>query len=314
MKTLSEFLQKVPYQVLLLVIGAFFIFVSFFKVEDITKLKFEPLANPIYELGILGLFLLIFGVVLAVAARNQINRRTFGSNRTKIKIAKNEISVNIGQNTLAVKLGQIENAATDPATSLIVLPANEYFNDKCINDNRSSLGAFVLAKFPGKSSKLMAEIAASLQNRQSQSVVLNGSSTNAYGLGTAVYLDKPLGESFRLLIVAATTEKPGEGLRGDLGVLFTIAREAHCVARENRLSQIFLPLVGAGHGALGINQALLAQLFAWCEILYRHPGQKMSINIIIFQRPDTEPSETIIKQITDLISVACGVCDIGDVA
>jgi len=233
----------------------------------------------------------------------------FGGGRTKVIKSADSVAVQVGANILSVKLGRLEACVADTSVSLFVLPANEYFNDKCINDMRSALGAFTQTKFPGRSADLASVIAGKLQDVHSRKVAVNGKEINAYGLGTAVYLDRPLGENYRLLVVAATTDRPGEGLRGDLSVLLPIVREANRTAREHRLSAIFIPLIGAGHGSLLPSQALLAQLFAWCDILYSNPGQKMRVNIVVFRPTEPDKPELTIKQISYLVRVATKVCE-----
>jgi hypothetical protein len=51
---------------------------------------------------------------------------------------------------LRVSFGRIEECRYDEAGSVIVPPANEFFDDACITDHKSALGAFVKHHFDGQ--------------------------------------------------------------------------------------------------------------------------------------------------------------------
>ena len=55
-----------------------------------------------------------------------------------------------GGGRMRIDFGRLETAADSGADSLVVLPANEFFDDECIRDTRSALGAFVATHFPGR--------------------------------------------------------------------------------------------------------------------------------------------------------------------
>jgi hypothetical protein len=113
-------------------------------------------------------------------------------------------------------LGRLEEAVSDPSQALVVLPANEYINDQCINDPKSALGAFVQSKFPEKTKELETLIQLALAGKAAAKVTNGVNTINAYGLGTTVYLDRPLNEGHKFLIAAATTDRAAEELRGDI--------------------------------------------------------------------------------------------------
>jgi O-acetyl-ADP-ribose deacetylase (regulator of RNase III) len=214
----------------------------------------------------------------------------------------------IGESSITVVLGRLEQSITDPSQVLVVLPANEYFNDRCINDPRSALGAFVQTKFPGKTREFESLVHFALREKPSRTDLVGGKTLEAYGLGTTVFMDRPLNETHRILLAAATTERQGEGLRGDVTALFTIVREANRVAKENRLSEVVLPMIGAGHGSICPDHALIVQLLAWSELIYSHPGQKLAVRIVIFRADATAKPEVGLKSIARLMAVATASC------
>jgi Domain of unknown function (DUF6430) len=296
------FLAKSRYQVVALVVSALLILTSVYEMEDITKLRLTPLAHPIYPLFIVGVLLMAASVVTVVLpswSRSPV--------AGQITARQDSITTNIGQNSLRVEAGRLETSVSDPDCALIVLPANEYFDDECIGDTKSALGAFVQAKLRGRTAEFQTEINAQLACLSSEEVVIEGKSKRRYGVGSAIYLDHPLKETLHLLLVAATTQRPGEGLRGDSRALFTIARAAIAKAKDKRLQCIVQPLIGAGHGAIKPTRALLVQLIAWGEILYENPGLKVSITIVVLPK-EKNLSSISLEQAQQLLSIAVSVC------
>jgi hypothetical protein len=78
---------------------------------------------------------------------------------------------------------------------------------------------------------------------------------------------------------------------------------------DNRLNQIFLPLIGAGHGAIKPSRALLTHLLAWTEILFQSPGQKVAVHIVVFRPRDESNPEVSLDQAAQLLRVAVSVCE-----
>ena len=302
MGAILGFLEKSKYQVVALVVSALLILTSVYEMEDITKLRLTPLAHPIYPLFIVGVLLMAASVVTVVLP--SWSRLPVAG---QIRARRDSITTNIGQNSLHVEAGRLETSVSDPDCTLIVLPANEYFDDECIGDTKSALGAFVQAKLRGRTAEFQTEVNAQLACLSSEEVVIEGKSKRRYGVGSAIYLDHPLKETLHLLLVAATTQRPGEGLRGDSRALFTIARAAIARAKDKRLQCIVQPLIGAGHGAIKPTRALLVQLIAWGEILYENPGMKVSITIVVLPK-EKSLSSVSLEQAQQLLSVAVSVC------
>jgi hypothetical protein len=304
MGAIVRFLENSRYQVVALVVSALLILTSVYEMEDITKLRLTPLAHPVYPLFVVGVLLMVVSVVTVVLPSWP---RSPVASQIPITATRDSITTNIGQNSLRVEAGRLETSVSDPDCSLIVLPANEYFDDECIGDAKSALGAFVQAKLRGRTAEFENEVNAQLARLSSEEVVVEGKSKRRYGVGSAIYLDHPLKETLHLLLVAATTQRPGEGLRGDSRALFTIARAAIAKAKDKRLQFIVQPLIGAGHGGIKPTRALLVELIAWGEILYENPGLKVSITIVVLPK-EKNPSSVSLEQARQLLSVAVSVC------
>jgi hypothetical protein len=308
MKEMLGFAQKASFHSIVFLAGLFLVFLSSFHVESLQKGQITAYGEPIYSIFIIGVALILcamgaFGLTLYYARQSETIRIA-----ARISKEADRIVAQIGESSITVVLGRLEMFVTDPSQVLVVLPANEYFSDRCINDSKSALGAFVQAKFPGKTREFESLVQLALREKPARSVQLGAKTLQAYGLGTTVFMDRPLNEAHRILLAAATTERQGEGLRGDVTALFIIVREANRVAKENRLSEVVLPMIGAGHGSICPDHALIVQLLAWSELLYSNPGQKLAVRIVIFRGDAMAKPEIGLKTIARLMAVATSSC------
>lgn len=305
---MSKFLQKIPLRVLLLLLGAVEVGLAFYRVEDIKSFKIDLLAHPLYPLFAVGLLLILASLSGAVASAYTNGLFDFLP-RTKITTSASGVTARICDARLSVELDRIEDCALEPSNTLIVLPANEFFDDACINDRRSSLGAFMLSHFPTGVPAIQLLVAQQLQGRTSTAVYREPRlQLNSFGVGTTVYLDQPLGTPLRLLLAAVTTHRSGEGLKADPATLFRVAQTAYSVARDHRLAVVCSPVMGAGHGSLSPDLALFSLLLAWSDILYRHPGDKLVVRVVVFRSDPPASPEIPVKRIRRLLRLAAAMC------
>jgi hypothetical protein len=300
-------LERVKFDVLALVLGVLLVVIACFDVRDIKKLSLARTAAPNWWVFGVGLALVLAGVGMALLPGFMRTGDSFANCQSEITEMPHGIEVRIGQNVLGVRFGHLEDSA-DLTRSLVILPANDLFNDACINDRRSALGAFVLTRFPGKTAQFEDAVKDGLTQLPAPTVQVGTDGLPRYELGTSVYLDHPLGESMHLLVCAAT-ELTSEGLRGDLRTVFTIARKAYAVAGAYRLDTIHAPLVGAGHGAIKPARALLTQLLAWAELMYRDPDRRLTVDVIVFQRDTAAHAEIPRQHTRELLALAASLCE-----
>jgi len=302
-----DLLQKARFQVLLLAAGVVLAVLATFRVDDLKALKLVPLDSPVVPILVLGVTLIVASLVGASAtAYTEGLSELFGG--VKVAVSGGASSARIGDATIAVEQGRLEASVAKPQDTLVVLPANEFFDDACIADSKSALGAFIQAKYPGQMPALQALVASRLRARATQRVQREaGVMMDSYGPGATVFLDRVLGSDFRLLLVAVTTHRQGEGLRATPGILFNLVQAAYVTAREHRICEICLPLLGAGHGTINAELALTAQLLAWCEILYRMPSN-MRIRIVVFQADKSAQPSLATKRSKRLLRFALATC------
>jgi Domain of unknown function (DUF6430) len=308
-KSFLEFAQKTSFHTIVFLAGLLLVFVSVFHVDNLGKWQVTASPTVTYSAYIIGVVLILFA--LAAFTRTlylSSEANAYSKTGARISSGNDRVVANLGNSTITVTLGRLEQAITDPSRTLVVLPANEYFNDHCINDSRSALGAFVQAKFSGRTREFESLVSAALRGLPSNKVIVGADTWDSYGVGTTIYLDRPLKEGHRILLAAATTERPGEGLRGSIPALFTIVEAANRVAKERRIPEIVLPIIGAGHGSICAEHALIVQFLAWSALIYANPGQKLAIRIVVFRSNPASESAVNLKSIASLLRTATSSC------
>ncbi|GAA3385047.1 TIR domain-containing protein [Cryptosporangium minutisporangium] len=164
--------------------------------------------------------------------------------------------------TVRLELGRIQDYVSSDAQSVIGLPANEYFDDECINDPHSSLGAFVRHHFGGRHDEFIRAVRAELTGLPSQRVHRAGQRIGeSYGVGEALYL-RGLAPELRTILVAATTERSSVGLRAEPHFLYAALESVLATMNECRLNSLTIPVLGSGHGGMPLPIAILFNLLA----------------------------------------------------
>jgi len=124
-----------PFRMVVFIVGFLLVIVSCFNVTDLSKFQVSPHA-PIYVVFIPGLMLLLGPAIHYFWVEND-----WGGWIHPLKVAKTEkgYEVPLGRSCLRVGYGRIQDAKASESASAVVLPANEFFDDECIHDDRSVL-------------------------------------------------------------------------------------------------------------------------------------------------------------------------------
>jgi hypothetical protein len=70
----------------------------------------------------------------------------------------------IGRTEVCVRFGDIRSCDSRDPGVVVALPANEFFDDDCIRDTRSALGAYMASVFPNAIGDIQKLIAQKLTN------------------------------------------------------------------------------------------------------------------------------------------------------
>jgi O-acetyl-ADP-ribose deacetylase (regulator of RNase III) len=307
-----KFLENPKYPVLLSAFGFLLVIVSHFEIKDITKFQVVKAANPVYSLYILGIFIVLASIAIYLLESEIDSSSNVSLNwlkQNKIIRLDDGFSSTINQSEIRVIFGKIEEIKTVSDDSLIVLPTNEFFDDECIRDTKSSLGAFIQTKYPNQISQLQDLISKQLEILQSHSVEKEAKVfKQSYGVGTAIFLDSPLESKQKLLLIAVTTKRAGEGLRAEMSYIFQVVNEIQRIMADKRLNSVYIPVIGSGHGGLRKESALFGMLLAASDVMKRPYGHHIEkFSIVIFRAEDKEKPSISPNIAKKLLRISTGI-------
>jgi len=286
---LKDLLLKQRYPAILLVAGFILVFASNYSLSG--KLT-EPQVQRQQPRLLLG----VFGVlcVLGSAALFLIDEDFVAYRRgCKISTTKNGFETKFRESTLSVDFGLLQDLydPLDPG-SVVVLPANEFFDERCFRDERTAAGSFVGKYFsPGGADELRDLVHSELSKKGYGPATDDPVATqHSYGVGTCLYLGQPLGQPVRIVFAAVASDRQPHGLRADLATVFRAVEEIKCNLANERLTTVFIPLLGAGKGGVPAEIAFMTLVSALLEARCRDGGHHLErMHIVVFQGGAMEP-------------------------
>jgi O-acetyl-ADP-ribose deacetylase (regulator of RNase III) len=231
--------------------------------------------------------------------------RTDALDKSIVAMWPQKISLQVGRANVYIEAGRIQDYQSPDPRSVVALPANEYFDDECISDPDSSLGAFIHAHFGGRVVDLIQEVQDKLIDVPSQRFPrAERRIGESYGIGEAVFLSIPPVE--RLILVSATTERMGIGLWAEPHFLYAAMEGIARMMNEHRLSSLAIPVLGSGHGGMPLPIAILFNLLAIQSILVQDLGRHIrEVRIVVF---DADASQITGETMNNIVAhvVAAG--------
>lgn len=172
----------------------------------------------------------------------------------------------------------------------MVLPCNEYFDDRCAHDTKSALGAFVNKVFEGEVDEFISLSKEECRKRRVTGVEQQKTVDEcavSFGAGQCVLLMNPLGRAVPVALVSTTTQRSGQGLVARDSYLFDGICELVVRLADARPREIAMPVLGAGHGGSDPALAFVTLLLAIAEAAPYAPGGRplRRVTVIIF-KPD----------------------------
>lgn len=156
------------------------------------------------------------------------------------------------QHSIDLITGAIQDACPDKNHGALVLPANTTFDDECINDLNSALGAYFQTHLKSRIPEVLGLIQDALATAHATTVTRPAT----YPPGTALYLDRPLKTPHRVIIAAVTEKIPAAGIQADTLSLVASLKSIMRLASDKRISELWMPVLGTGHGGLDFSVAL----------------------------------------------------------
>lgn len=176
----------------------------------------------------------LVGFSLFFYAQDRLTLGWFKS--ASVRMNDGYLQANYGHSQINIAFGRIQEVAKDIPKSMVVLPANEYFDDECINDSNSSLGAYVQSVFPNQASEIQRLIQEELISVKSRKIEKEpGVMQGSYGVRFGVFLKESLHSQQPVLFISVTTKRSGEGLRAEMSHIFEAVKEIQKVAADHRI-------------------------------------------------------------------------------
>lgn len=277
-------IEKVRYSIAALILGVCLVVLASYRIVDIKAFHLEPLPAPNRVILLVGIGLIGISVIAGAVSQfgDALWLPSFARN---VKKTSSGWCARVGGANINLGFGRVEELAKPISTALVVLPANEFFDDECITDTRSALGAFVQQHFAKQKADILFAVQRSLIDVPTVHVErAKGEMRASYQVGSTAYLSNALNSGWNILLVAVTTQRAGEGLRAEIRTIFTLANAIETTMADHRLTDVVVPLIGSGHGGLRKPAALSALLVAFIEVLRRPAGHGIrNVTIAVFQ-------------------------------
>ena len=161
---------------------------------------------------------------------------------------------------------------------------------------KSALGAYVNTVFEGQVAafvSLMKSEAASRLGPGEERRKTRDATALSFGTGRCLVLLNPLGRSTPVALISTTTQRPEEGLSSRISYLFEGMRTLVAQLADARLSEVVMPLMGAGHGRIEKPLALVGLLLAIAEVAHYGQGSQRlrRVTVVVFQSDQASKPE-----------------------
>lgn len=300
---------KQPYRVVALVFGVLLIAAPTITIDkDYRWITHEPttLWPVLAGVALVTLSAAAYFFELWLDSSEDIGR---GVDLSRVRESKGVCSIEVAGCEIRVVNGRLEEHAKDPHAA-VVLPCNEYFDDRCVEDTRSALGAYINAMFQGQIEQfvtLMMDGAKGKFGPGSKQQKTEGETAISYGVARCLLLTQPLGKKITIALVSTTTQRAGQGLHSRISYLFDGVRDLVTQLGNARINEVVMPLMGSGHGGVDPPLAFVGLLGAVAEATrYAQGSQRLrKVTIVIFRRDaksKVQVDPVVIKRALGLVS------------
>jgi hypothetical protein len=306
---LAKTLLKQPFSVIALILGVLLVVLPYVQIDKDNHLTSHPRTSDMpVGVGIALLVVAAIAFALTVREKRKDTGAAAGLDLSKVKEKDGEMSTCVSGCEIRVVQGLLENFASE-SDGVVVLPCNEYFDDKCAGDTKSSLGAYVNRAFEGSVDEFVSLVKNECREKlgpatsQQKTEAIRGDS---YSAGRCLLLLNPLRRRTPVALVSTTTQRTGQGLASQISFLFAGMRELVTKLADARLNEVVMPVMGGGHGRIDPPLALVGLLLAVAEAArYGQGGQRLrKATIVVFKRDSHTPPQvdpTVVRRALALI-------------
>ncbi|MGO9995380.1 MAG: hypothetical protein ACLPTF_23080 [Steroidobacteraceae bacterium] len=287
-------LAKQPYWTVALVLGSGLVALPCLTVDK--GFQVHP-PTTYWPIGV-GLCLLLlsglaFGYTLVLKRAEVVSGASGGLDLTAVKERNGVLWTTIDGCEIRCVYGRVEDQVSEPGTG-VVLACNEYFDDRCVGDTSTALGAYVNRVFDGQATEFVSLVAQECRKKLgtgTEQQKTDDERALSFGAGRCLLLSKPLGRSVPLALVSTTTQRAGYGLAARISYLFDGMREVVAKLADFRINEIVMPVLGGGKGGIDAPLALVGLLLALAEAArYGQGGQRLKrVTVVVFKRDEQAP-------------------------
>lgn len=311
LKTFVVFVKQ-PYWVIALILG---VALSAAPCVAINKSAWSWDTHPptTYWLPAIGIALLAIsacGFGYSLFLQRETNKINLGGiDLARVEERDDGLWTRVNECEIGVVSGRIEDYNDGALATVVVLPCNEYFDDRCVDDPASALGAYANRAFEGQVTEFVSLMKVESRRRLgpgTEQQKKDNERAESFGVGRCVVLVRPLGRAMPIALLSTTTQRVDQGLASRISYLFDGMRTlVACLANE-RINKAVMPLLGSGHGGVYPPLALVGLLAAIAEVArYGQGAQRLrKVTIILFKRNDksaAQVDEVVVRRALALI-------------
>ena len=296
----KEVIKKIP--ILLIVGGLIFLAIAFIDFKELTKFNIKSeLTSVSWILIIISVLLIIIGLAWAYF---EINEFSFKSSNYKFKkINDDKYTITFQQgivHTINIVYDKINNFQNYDKNTIVILPANDKFDDECVDDKKSVLGSFTNSLYPTGNNNFKEIIKKELAKREN----------NQFDIGSWIYLHSQKSENseFNIGIVAVTHLMDNGNILAYSENVMLAFKGIHKIMTQKRIKNAYIPLVGSGHGGLTPELSLLCLLISIIEGYKKEDGHTLkNVNLVIYKKEngDKDIIPRKMKKITKFALTHC---------
>lgn len=296
----KEILKRIP--VLLIASGLIFIAIAFIDFEELTKFKIKSeLTTVNWILISISTLLILIGLAWAYL---EVNDFSYKSSKYKLKkFNDDKYSITFQQgivHTINILYDKINNFQNYDKNTIVILPANDKFDDECVDDRKSVLGSFTNSLYPTGNNEFKGIIKKELGKREN----------NQFEIGNWIYLHSQKSENteFNVGIVAVTHLLENGNILAYSENIMLAFKGVHKMMTQKRIKNAYIPLVGSGHGGLTAELSLLCLLISIIEGYKREDGHTLkNVNIVIYKK-DNGDKDVVPRKMKKIVKFALTHC------
>jgi hypothetical protein len=294
-------LVKQPYWIIALLLGAALVAFPCITIDKEYHWTSHPPSTVlpvVIGIVLLSLSSITFGLTLLPRRSTNADDLSAGLDLTRVKESNGVVWTTVGGCEIRIVDGRIEDHA-GAAGVAVALPCNEYFDDRCVGDMRSALGAYVNRAFEGQVAAFVSLMKDECRKKLGKGVEqqkTDDERAESFGAGRCVLLIKPLNRSAPVALVSTTTQRAGQGLAARISYLFDGMQELVTRLADARFNEVTMPVLGAGHGGIDPPLAFVGLLLAVAEAArYGQGGQRLKRVTIVVFKSDTDSPPSVDK-------------------